>query len=78
MHVNNEDNMLSRIGRKDSTWIYILHPILIAVLGAIASKLDVETIYYYIRPFLVFIITTITVEVLLLVKEKIRGNSNGI
>lgn len=50
-------NALSIIGRKYSTWIYILHPIFIDAIGEIMKGLSIYSIYGYIAPIVVYIST---------------------
>lgn len=47
------------IGRKYSAWLYILHPIFIQGLGAIANKIAVYSIYKYVAPMVVYFVTLI-------------------
>ena len=68
-HVGNTDSIISRIGRDDSTWIYILHPIMIVVCGAAAEKTGAAGIYKDIRPIIVFAVTTALVELAVRVKK---------
>ncbi|MCD8348898.1 MAG: acyltransferase [Lachnospiraceae bacterium] len=46
--------MLNTIGRKYSTWVYIIHPIFITILSAIMRKLEVYSVYQFIAPILVY------------------------
>ena len=60
-YVGNMDNLVSRIGKRDSTWIYVLHPIVITIIGAVAKKMGVESIYNIVRPIIVFLATAVVV-----------------
>jgi len=71
-YVGNAESFVSRIGREDSSWIYILHPILITVLGAVMRKTGVENIYSLVRPFIVFLITTVVVDLSMRAKKKLN------
>lgn len=60
-----KDNMLSRIGRQYSLYIYLLHPICFILLeSAISRTIHVESIvlaWQYFRPLIIFLVTmTIT------------------
>lgn len=72
-YVGNEKNLISRIGKDDSTWIYILHPIVITVLGAVAAKVGVQSIYNIGRPVFVFLTTTVIVELIMRAKKKYKA-----
>ena len=56
-HVDNKT--LALIGRKYSTWLYILHPIFITCIGMVAHKMGVYGIYKFIAPIVVYITTLI-------------------
>ncbi|MBQ8133008.1 MAG: acyltransferase [Clostridia bacterium] len=56
-------NILAAVGRSDSTWIYIIHPIFITILAKIAKTVGMADEYTYVRPIVVFIITLVFVEV---------------
>ena len=59
---------LALIGRKYSTWLYILHPIFITCIGMIAHKVSVYGIYKFIAPIVVYITTLI----FLVIVDKIK------
>jgi len=61
-YVKSEESWLSRIGKNDTTWIYILHPILISVFEVNAGKTGIWQVYNYIRPIFVFLVITIIVD----------------
>lgn len=71
-YVGNMDILVSRIGKRDSTWIYILHPIVITIIGAIAKKMGVESIYNIVRPIIVFLATTAVVELMTRTKKRLK------
>lgn len=64
-YVARVENFMSRIGRNDSTWVYIIHPLIISFLDAAIARTGVhgKIVYLYIRPFMVFIISIFIVEV---------------
>lgn len=49
--------VFSLIGRKYSTWIYILHPIFIDLLAVIIRRTNIYEVYKYIAPIIVYLIT---------------------
>ena len=51
--------ILATIGRKHSTWLYILHPIFITCLGAVTKKVGIYGVYKYIAPIIVYIATLV-------------------
>lgn len=51
--------VLAAIGRKYSTWLYILHPIFITCLGTITKRGGIYGIYKYIAPIVVYIATLV-------------------
>ncbi len=75
--VGRKENMFSKIGKEDSTWIYILHPIFITVLDEIVEKIGVEDIYSYIGAFVVFSVTLIAVKILNKIINVIKGRSKN-
>lgn len=73
--VDGGESRISRIGRRGSAWIYILHPIFISVLGAAADRIGAEGSYNYIRPIAVFIMTTVVAELLVRAQKKIYAGN---
>ena len=70
LFVGRNETWISRIGKLDATWIYILHPMVISVMGIVASRISVfQGIYDWIRPISIYIITTVLVEVVLAMKK---------
>lgn len=55
---------IAEVGKKYSTWIYIIHPIFVTLLGSVAILLDIESLYMDVRPMFVFIITTLFVVIM--------------
>ena len=45
---------LAAIGRKYSTWIYIIHPIFITIFEKVADGLGIQLIYRCIAPIVVY------------------------
>ena len=54
-YVRNSDEWLSRIGRKDSTMIYIIHYMILIVIEMILNSTPIYGLYLTVRPFVVFI-----------------------
>ena len=57
---NKKLNLISDIGKNNSLDIYVIHPIIIVVLGAIAKILHLGTLYLYVAPLLVFAVSIIS------------------
>ena len=63
---NNE--ILALIGRRYSTWLYIMHPIFITLLSMVAGKFGVKSIYRCVAPIVVYCVTLVFLIVLQKVK----------
>ena len=63
--------ILAIIGRKYSTWLYILHPIFITCIGTIASKIGFYGVYRFVAPIVVYITTIMFLVILDKIKMKI-------
>lgn len=62
--------LLKTIGQKYATWVYILHPLVITVLGAVIARVHIlETPYGYVRPVIVYIATVILAAVCCKIKD---------
>ncbi len=59
--IDQRQNRISQVGRQDSTWVYILHYMLIRAMNYIAGKLDINAVYKAVRPVIVFVITVMLV-----------------
>ena len=59
---NNE--ILALIGRRYSTWLYIMHPIFITLLSMVAGKFGVKSIYRCVAPIVVYCVTLVFLIVL--------------
>lgn len=64
----NVAGILAIIGRKYSTWLYILHPISIACIGTIANKIGFYGVYRFVAPIVVYI----TMIMFLVILDKIK------
>lgn len=51
--------VLAAIGRRYSTWLYILHPIFITCLGTVTKKVGIYSVYQFIAPITVYIATLV-------------------
>lgn len=51
------NKILALIGKKYSTWLYILHPIFITCISMAAHRAGVYGIYRFIAPIAVYIVT---------------------
>lgn len=64
---------LAVIGKKYSTWLYIIHPIFITVFSMVVGKLGVKSIYRYVAPIVVYCATLIFLIVLQKVKMPMKS-----
>ena len=69
-------NRLAKLGREASTWIYILHPMVIYVLDSAVRRLGITNIYGYVAPIAVFIITAIITMIINAIKKKLITKRN--
>lgn len=60
--IDNRESILAKIGRQDSTWIYILHYLVISVLGYVMRSAGMGYAYNIVRPVIVFVLTTALVD----------------
>lgn len=72
-YASSNENLFSFIGRNDSTWVYILHPILISATTFGFKIMGMRTAYSFLSPFIVYFMTVFIVEVFrtLIIKLKI-------
>lgn len=63
---------LAVIGRKYSTWLYIIHPIFITVFSIVVGKLGLKLIYRHVAPIVVYCATLVFLIVLQKVKIVLR------
>lgn len=59
------ERWVAKIGRNYSTWIYIVHPILITVIGTIMRRIGLYGVYQYIVPVMVYIMCIIFVWIVI-------------
>lgn len=69
---NWKNERLVAIGRKYSTWIYIMHPIFITIFSITMHKVGIYSIYESIAPIVVCFVTLICLVVLNRVKITIK------
>ena len=60
----NKPNVFSRLGEKDSLYIYIIHPIIITIIGVVFNSIGLTALYSWIAPFLVVIVVMYLIYVL--------------
>ena len=65
------EGFLSAIGRKHSTWLYILHPIFITCLGTVSNKVGIYGVYKYIAPIIVYIATLVFLVIIEKCKNRV-------
>lgn len=51
------NGMIAKIGREYSTWIYIIHPIIITSIALLIKRLGLYNVYVYIAPIVIYIIS---------------------
>lgn len=61
--VTSVERWAAQIGRDYSTWIYIIHPILITVIGIVMRKSNLYEAYRYIAPTIVYMASIIFVMI---------------
>ena len=66
-----KENILSRMGREDSLYIYIFHLIFADTMRNVARRFEFTTYYEYIGVPIVLVITIILIQILR--KTKIIG-----
>lgn len=64
LYVSQKENVISLLGKNDSGWIYILHPIFITLMASLVKRIGMDRIYLYIQPILVFLITAAFIELI--------------
>ena len=64
---------LAVIGRRYSTWLYIMHPIFITAFAMITDKLDIAGIYKYVAPIVVYCATIVFLIILQKVKIAMKS-----
>lgn len=58
------ENTMTKIGKNDSLYIYILHPIILGVCGIITSRTGLARPYSYVAPIICIFFTVFTIKVL--------------
>ena len=66
----NVAEVLRNIGRKDSAYVYIVHPIFVTVMSAIMRKMGIYGAYSFVAPILVYLVSITFVLCVRLVGEK--------
>ena len=63
---------LAVIGRRYSTWLYIMHPIFITVFSIVTGKLGIKSIYRCVAPIVIYCATLVFLIILQKVKTALR------
>lgn len=66
------NKILAIIGRKYSTWIYIIHPIFITMFSFITDKLGIQVIYKCVAPIVIYCVTLIFLIIIQMIKTILR------
>ena len=66
--IDNRESALAKIWRRDSTLIYILHYLVISVLGYVMRSVGIADAYNIVRPVIVFALTTALVDLVYRIK----------
>ena len=69
---NRRNERVAVIGRKYSTWIYIIHPIFITAFSMVVGKLGIKSIYRCVAPIVVYCAALIFLIILQKVKTALR------
>ena len=67
-----KNKILAVIGRKYSTWLYIIHPIFITSFAMVTGKLRIKSLYRCVAPIVVYCATFIFLVIIQKVKDAIR------
>ena len=74
---NRKMPVLRLIGRKYAVYIYIFHPIVIAVLNTVAKLLRIYDFYVYCRPVAVFVVSTLMSIAFIKTRACLTSKLNG-
>lgn len=55
---------MAGVGRKFSSWVYIVHPIFITAFAIVMCKVDLFEIYQYIASFVVYGVSIVVVVII--------------
>jgi surface polysaccharide O-acyltransferase-like enzyme len=69
---NRRNERVAVIGRKYSTWLYIIHPIFITAFSMVVGKLGIKSIYRCVAPIVVYCAALIFLIILQKVKTVLR------
>lgn len=70
------NTILARIGRYYSTWLYIIHPIFITVLGVVFRKIGLYSVYSYVAPIIVYLVSLVFLVILRKMKVQFMREIN--
>ena len=73
LKINWHNKELTVIGRKYSTWLYIIHPIFITAFPMVAGKLGIKSIYRCVAPIVVYYATLVFLIILQKVKMAMKS-----
>ena len=72
LRCSGENRGLAVVGRKYSTWMYILHPVFITCIGVAIYRIGLYGCYRFVAPFVVYVSTL----AFLMVTNRIRRSLN--
>lgn len=67
-----KDSVLSKIGCKYSSWLYILHPIFISGFAVATKAVGLYDYYLYVAPFVVYAATVVFLIIISSIKNKLK------
>ena len=70
--VRNNKNIFAIIGEKYSLGIYIIHPIILAILGVLVKKLSLGSVFMVVKPILIYVLSAIVIWLLSNAKNRIK------
>ena len=69
---NCRNERMAVIGRRYSTWLYVIHPIFITAFSMIVGKFGIKSIYRCVAPIMVYCATLVLLIILQKVKTALR------
>lgn len=58
-----KENFFSRLGKSESLYLYLLHPIILVFCAVLTIKLGIYEVYFYITPIVCLILTAIVIRI---------------
>ena len=74
-NISKDCGLLNIIGKKYSTYIYIFHPIVITILLKVLKGFSFYSIYMYIQPLIVFVVTWFVSYIYVLIIPQKKSNN---